>query len=450
MTACAVGCLPKRPPDWPASSHPGTTARRPLRILYLHQHFSTPEGATGTRSFAMARALAARGHAVTLACGRYAGAETGLAGRFRHGRRKGEVGGFRVVEYAIPCGNAQGLTARAGAFLRYAARAGALALGGPGGAGAGDGTIAVAGDGRSRWDLLIASSTPLTVALPALAAERLRGVPFVFEIRDPWPELPRAMRVGSPVVWAALDRLADAACRRAAAVVALSAGMAETALAHGAAPGRLHVVPNGADLELFGPGIAPWRPPEAAPGEVLAVYAGAHGPANGLDQLLDAAAVAPGAPQGGNLRLLLVGQGAEKPRLLARAAGLGNISFLDPLPQPRLAALLAASQIGIHCLAPHPGFAEWTAPNKLMDYLAAGLPVVANQGGTTERLLRDGPCGIAVPPGDPAAFGIALAELAMDPARRAAMGQAARALAVGRHDRRRLAEQFCDIVEAAA
>lgn len=407
---------------------PGLAAR-PLRILYLHQHFSTPAGATGTRSFAMARALAARGHAVTIACGRYAGAETGLSGPSRHGRREGRVGTVRVVEYAIPCGNALGLAARGGAFARFAARAAGLALGAP-------------------WDVLVASSTPLTVALPALAARRLRGLPFVFEIRDPWPELLRAMRIGPPPLWAALDRLADAACRAAASVVALSDGMAETALAHGAAPGRLHVVPNGADLDLFGPQVAPWRPPEAAPQEALAVYAGAHGPANGLDQLLEAAAAARDAP----LRLLLVGDGAEKPRLVARAAALGlaNLTFLDPLPKPRLAALLAAGQIGVHCLAPVPAFAEWTAPNKLMDYLAAGLPVVANQGGSAGRLLREGPCGIAVPPGDAAGFGRALAALAAAPSRRAAMGAAARALAVRRFDRRVQASRFCDIVETAA
>ncbi|MBX6744401.1 MAG: glycosyltransferase, partial [Acetobacteraceae bacterium] len=178
---------------------------RGLRILYLHQHFSTPEGATGTRSFALARALAARGHAVTLACGQYAGAATGLSGPFRRGRREGRVGPIRVVEFAIPCGNAQGLAARTAAFLRYAARATRLALAG-------------------AWDVVVASSTPLTVALPALVAHRLRGLPFVFEIRDPWPELPRAMGIGSPPLWAAMDRLADAACRRAAAVVALSEG----------------------------------------------------------------------------------------------------------------------------------------------------------------------------------------------------------------------------------
>jgi glycosyltransferase involved in cell wall biosynthesis len=337
----------------------------------------------------------------------------------------------RVVEFAIPCGNAQGFAARGAAFLRYAARAGGLALGG-------------------GWDLAIASSTPLTVALPALAAHGLRGLPFLFEIRDPWPELPRAMGVGSPLLWRGLDLLADAACRRAAAVVALSEGMAATAVAHGADPSRVAVVPNGCDLALFGPGVAPWRPEGLAPETVLAVYAGAHGPANGLDQLLAAAALlqARGAP----VTLLLVGEGGEKPRLMAQATtmGLTALRFLDPLPKSRLAGLLAGAQIGVQCLAPVPEFAEWTAPNKLMDYLAAGLPVVANLGGRAARLLEDdplGPCGIATPPGDTATLASAIAALAADPGRRAALGLAARAQAEQRWDRRVLAERFCLIVE---
>jgi glycosyltransferase involved in cell wall biosynthesis len=383
-------------------------------------------------SFAAARALAARGHAVTVACGGYAGADTGLGGRpFRRGRREGRVSSFRVVEFAVPCGNAQSLAARAVAFGRYAARATALALSAP-------------------WDVVVASSTPLSVALPALAARRGRGTPFVFEIRDPWPELPRAMRVGSPPLWFALDRLADAACRNAAAVVALSEGMAETALAHGADPAAVFLVPNGADLDLFGPQVAPWRPEDARPGEALAVYAGAHGRANGLDLLLRTAALL--RAEGGKLRLLLVGEGAEKPRLMAEAvtAGLDNVSFLDPLPKPRLAALLAGSQIGVQCLAPVPEFAEWTAPNKLMDYLAASLPVVAAAGGQAARLLAEGPCGVSTPPGNAAALAGTLASLAASPARRTALGAAARAQAVRRWDRRLLAARFCAVVEGAA
>lgn len=402
-----------------------------MRVLYLHQHFSTPEGAAGTRSFAMARALVARGHDVTLACGSYAGAQTGVAGPFRNGVRSGSIEGIRIVEFAISCGNAQRLGRRALAFARYAAATTRLAL-------------------AEAPDVVVASSTPLSVVLPALAARRVRGTPFVFEIRDPWPELPRAMGVGGPRLWWAMDRLADAACREASAVVALSEGMAATALSHGAAPGRVAVVPNGCDLDLFGPQNRLWRPAGVAPRDVLAVYAGAHGIANGLDQLLDAAARL--AAHDARLRLVLVGEGSERARLQARAVAerLDNVLFLPPMPKACLAGLLEGAQIGLQCLAPVAAFAELTAPNKLMDYLAAGLPVVANTSGRMARLLADGPAGLVVPAGDVGALAGALHRLAGDPALRGAMAAAARRLAVHRWDRRLLADQFCTVVEQAA
>ena len=402
-----------------------------MRILYLHQHHSGPGGSTATRSDAFSRALVARGHEVTLACGRYDGAVSGLDGPFRRGRREGRVGGVRVVEFDIRCGNVMGLRARAGAFLRFAARATPLAL-------------------RGGFDLVVASSTPLTVAIPALAARAARGTPFVFEIRDPWPELPRALGGVPRPLLAAMDRLADAACRHAAAVVALTEGMAETARARGADPARVHVVPNGCDLQLFGPHVAPWRPPEAAAWECLAVYAGAHGRANGLGALLDAAAVLRARGEA-RVRILLVGDGGEKPALVARAAakGLSNVTFLDPLPRAALGGLYAGSQVALHLLAGLPDFAEWTAPNKIMDGLAAGLPVVTNQAGRAARIVAEGPSGIAVPAGDAGALADALARLAADPALRARLGAAARRQAATTWDRRRLAERFCVVAEEA-
>ena len=409
-----------------------------MRILYLHQHFSVPAGSVATRSHAMARALAARGHAVTIACGRYDGAVSGLDGPFRHGRRSGRVNGFSVVEFDIACGNHLGLAARSLAFLAFAARAMPLAL-------------------SRHYDLVIASSTPLTVAVPALVARRLRGTPFVFEIRDPWPELPRALLRAQGaakrlprMLLAMMEPLANDACRNATAVIALSEGMAETAIMRGADPARVHVVPNGCDLDLFGPHIAPWRPAEAQPWECLAVYAGAHGPANGLDRLLDAAAL---LRDEATLRILLVGEGAEKQRLIARARaeGLANVTFLGPMPKTSLATLLAGCQIGVHMLEEVPHFAEWTSPNKLMDYLAAGLPVVTNVAGHAARLIEGGatPCGIAAMPGDVAALAAALRTLATDPVRRGEMGRNARAQAVRRWDRRLLAAQFCEVAERA-
>lgn len=409
-------------------------ARRsaPLRILYLHQHFSRPEGSTATRSFHHARALAAAGHSVTLLCGRYQGAVTGLEGAFHQGERRGTMEGFAVREFDIRCGNAQGLAARSLAFLRFAARAARVAL-------------------MERWDLVVASSTPLTVAVPALLARRRRRVPFLFEIRDPWPELPGALSaqgrgVPKPVL-AAMGRLADAACRDAAAVLALTEGIAETAIARGATTRNVCVLPQGADLDLFGPHVAPWRPPGLPAGAVLAVYAGAHGAANGLEALLDAAALLRGA----GIILLLVGEGARKPALMARAAAEDlPARFLDPLPKARLAALLRDADIGLHCLAPVPEFAEWTAPNKLVDGFAAGLPMVTNVPGRAARLVTEGGCGIAVPPGDAAALAAALRRLAGNPALRARMGANGRLLAERRFDARRIATEFVRLAEEAA
>ena len=399
-----------------------------MHILYLHQHFSTPDGSTATRSFAFARTLAMRGHRVTLATGRYQGAETGLAGAFRKGQREGRVAGFQVVEFDIPCANAMGVAARGAAFLRYAAAATRLAF-------------------RVKPDLIIASSTPLTVVLPALLAKGLRGIPFIFEIRDPWPELPRAMGVLPAPLAPVFDTLANFACRHAAAVVALSEGMAETALARGADPARVQVIGNGCDLDLFGPQVAPWRPPEAAPWEVLALYAGAHGRANGLGVVIEAASIL--AARGETrLRILLVGEGAEKTALIQQAAGLPNLTFLPPMPKHDVARLFAGSQIALHILANCPAFAEWTAPNKLMDGLAAGHPVISTAPGQAARLLADGGCGIAVPPGDAAGLAAALMNLVENPARRAAMGAAARSLAMRQHDRRLLAARFATLVEA--
>lgn len=396
-----------------------------MRLLYIHQHFSTPDGTVGTRSHAFARAARAAGHQVTMLCGGYQGGATGLSGPFRGGLRRGDVDGIEVVEIAAPAGNAQTLARRARHFLRFALAAMPRAI-------------------RARPDLVYATSTPLTVALPALAA-RAFATPYVFEVRDLWPELPVAMGVlTNRAAIGALSGLEWAAYHGARAVVALSDGMAAGVARRGIESGRIAVIPNGCDLDLFTPDAPPAAAPWLQPGEVAAIYAGAHGRANGLDQLLDAAARLRGA----KLRLVLCGEGSEKPRLRRRAAdeGLANVTFLDPLPRRVMPGLLRACAIGIQALADVPAFREGTSPNKLMDYLAAGLPVAITYPGWAARLLEAEGAGIA-PPG--AAFAEALRALAEDPARRAAMGREARRLAEARFDRAALAGKFVAVIEAA-
>ncbi|WP_439579449.1 glycosyltransferase family 4 protein [Elioraea sp.] len=401
-----------------------------MRILYLHQHYSTPEGALPGRSHAFAAALAARGHAVTLLCGRHEGAEIGTDGPFRRGVRRSEVAGFRVVQRDIPYANAMDARARGRAFLRYAAWATRPAV-------------------LGRWDLVIASSTPLTVALPMIAAKRLRGARTLFEVRDRWPELPAAMGLLTHRTERAMARLERAALAASDAVIALAPGTAEALGAACGDAGRVAFIPNGCDRALFAD-IAAERPVPAPEGGILAVYAGAHGPANGLGQLLDVAWVLK-AWQESRVRLVLIGEGGEKPALIARARaeGLDNVTFLDAMPRPRLASVLKGADVALHCLAPVRQFAEGTSPNKVFEALAAGLPVLTNCPGWLGRELARAGGGQAFPPGHHALLAEAASLLAAAPERRAAMAGGAARLAL-RFDRTLLAARFCAIAEAAA
>lgn len=413
-----------------------------MRVLYLHQHFSTPAGRTGTRSFEFAKALVAAGHQVTVVCGSSLVAHTGLEGPFVKGQREGWVEGVRVVELALPYANRDGLVKRAFTFWRFAWRTLGLVR-------------------REPHDLLFATSTPLTAALPALAIRWLRGAqaaPFVFEVRDLWPELPKAMGlVKNPLMLAALAWLEAAAYRAAVAGVALAPGIAEGMAARGLAPDRVALIPNGCDLGLFAPGAeGEARPafpglPEAGPQDLIAIFPGAHGRANGLDAALDAAAVLRDA-QVKDVWIVLMGEGSEKPRLQARAEaeGLSQVRFFSAIPKTELAKAMARVDVGLQLLADVPAFYRGTSPNKAFDFLAQGLPVLTNYPGWVGELVVGHGAGLAVPPGDPKAFAEALLALRDDPARRRAMGQAARRLAEEGFARPALAHRFVAWLEAAA
>jgi glycosyltransferase involved in cell wall biosynthesis len=223
----------------------------------------------------------------------------------------------------------------------------------------------------------------------------------------------------------------------------MAAGIAR----RGVAPETIAVIPNGCDLDLFSPDAPPAPAPWMQPGEVAAIYAGAHGRANGLDHLLDVAVQLKGT----GVRLVLCGEGAEKPRLIARARAqdLGNVTFLDPVPRRAMPGLLRACTVGLQSLADVPAFREGTSPNKLMDYIACGLPVAINYPGWSARMLEAAGAGIA-PPRMPAEFARELATLAFDRGRLDSMGRAARQLAETRFDRAVLAERFVAVIEAAA
>lgn len=402
-----------------------------MHILYFHQHFSTPDGSGGTRSYEMARAALARGHRVTMVCGSYAQGKTGLEGPFRRGKRRGTIDGIEVIEFDLSYSNALGFLRRTWLFLKYALGAIRLAL-------------------TERYDLAFATTTPLTAGIPGIFARWLRRKPFVFEVRDLWPELPRAMGViRNPVVLWAMSVLEWISYRSAHRCIALSPGIARGIARRGVAEARIAMIPNGCDLDLFG-GDKAARPEGIEPGNLLAIYSGTHGNANGLDAALDAAAV---LKQRGrdDIRIVLIGEGREKPRLMARAGeeGLDNILFLDAIPKRRLSALLAGADLGLQLLRNVPAFYFGTSPNKFFDYIAAGLPVLNNYPGWVASLIEQHDCGFVAPPDDATAFADALEAAAADRAALRAKGANARHLAEAEFNRSKLATNWVDWVTEA-
>ncbi len=405
-----------------------------MRVLYYHQHFSTRGGSTGIRSYEFARRLVARGHGVTMVCGSYKGGDTGLSGPFAGGMRRGTVDGIEVIELALPYSNHDGFLRRSSQFARFALRSSRIAL-------------------TESYDLVFATSTPLTAGIPGILARLLRGKPFVFEVRDLWPELPRAMGViRNPIVLAGMSVLEWASYRAADRCIGLSPGIAAGIARRGVAKERIAMIPNGCDLDIFATAAGDaWRPPGVPAGALLAAFTGTHGLANGLDAVLDAAGEL--KRQGReDIMLAFVGDGRSKAGLVERAGreGLSNCLFLDPMPKARLAALLRGADVGLMILDDVPAFYYGTSPNKFFDYIAAGRPVLTNYPGWVADMIKETGCGLAVPPRDPVAFAKALVNLAEQREQLPRMASAARALAVDRFDRDRLAELFVIQLEEAA
>jgi glycosyltransferase involved in cell wall biosynthesis len=404
-----------------------------MKILYFHQYFSTPAGAGGLRSYETARTLLERGHQVTMVCAATARAQTGLDGDFQGGRRTGCVDGIEVIEFALPYSNYDSFLKRSITFFRFALRSSIIAL-------------------TQKYDLLFATSTPLTAGLPGIAARLLRGKPFVFEVRDLWPELPREMGViSNPLILKAMDILEWLSYHCARRCIGLSPGIVQGIQRRGIHPDKITMIPNGCDLDIFTPtGHKGVRPEGVADDDLLAVFSGAHGMANGLDAVLDAAAELKKRNRS-DVKILFVGDGKLKPALKQRAAseGLDNCLFMDPVPKGQLALLQRAADVGLMILANVPAFYYGTSPNKFFDYIASGLPVLNNYPGWLADMIQQHGCGLVVPPERPAAFADALESMADNRAALVTMGEKGRLLAEREFGRGKLADRFADFLERA-
>lgn len=388
-----------------------------MHILYIHQYFITPHQQGSTRSYELSRYLLKHGHQVTMVT---SGVQnTAFPVKGREFATTYEVDGIRLISVRGGYNDARSGTAMPGwrRFLSFHGFAWAAVR---------------AGKRVEEPDLVFATHTPLTVGYTGMALKKHFGIPFVFEVRDLWPEaLVNVGALSNSLVTAYLRWMALRFYNAADHITAASPGMKAGIMKYGIDGDKITVITNASDLELFHPekdGMAE-RQRLGLDDRFAAIYFGAMGAANGLEYVLDAAAELKRRKRD-DIVLVLHGDGGLRSKLQRRVARdvLDNVIFSDPVAEKtQMAAIVAGCDA---CLTIYKATRETTwSPNKFFDALAAGKPVLVNVPGWLGEAVMNNHCGFQTDPADSSTLCDALEKLADNPEMRKTCGENARYLA---------------------
>jgi glycosyltransferase involved in cell wall biosynthesis len=392
-----------------------------MKVLYFHQHFNTPLQSGGTRSYEFSKQLIEKGHSVCMVCGEYA--KLNLPNTNIKNVYRGIIDGIDIIQIALPYSNNDGIIKRAITFMKFAWKGIQIAM-------------------KEDYDILLATSTPLTVGIPGIISKIFRKKKFIFEVRDLWPELPKALGMKNPFLLAGMSLLEWLSYHYADACIGLSPGICEGIKKRSQKRKLIKMIPNGCDLEMFKPAV------HDSFSEKIAIFTGAHGIANGLDAVLDAGAQLKKMGRD-DIVLAFIGDGKLKEHLIQRAKreNLNNCRFHDPLPKTELAKIISSANIGLMILANIPAFYYGTSPNKFFDYISSGLPVLNNYPGWLADMILEHQLGMVVPPNDPESFAQGLIKLMDDEAFRKQCALNARQFAEDNFSRKGLSENFVCFLE---
>jgi glycosyltransferase involved in cell wall biosynthesis len=415
-----------------------------MRVLVVTHYFPPETGAPQARLSGLARSWAADGDKVTVLTGMPNHPTGVLPPAYRRAVfRRERADGYRIIRTWLYATANEGIVRKSLGHLSFMAS-----------------SVLLGARASGRADVVVVSSPTFFSILSGWLLARLKRAAFVIEVRDLWPAIFVQLGVltNGPVI-RLLERLELAAYAAADQVVVVSEGFRADLIRRGVPPVKVHTIRNGVDPAQFGPSAGGAATPDSAvpdstglrarlgagPDDCLVLYAGTHGISQGLPSVADAAARLdrPG------VKFAFVGDGADKARLEQRVGryGLANVTLLPGVPSQQVPALLAAADICLVPLRDVPLFATFI-PSKLFEYLAAGKAVIGSVQGEAAQILAEAG-SVVVPPEDRDALAAAVAELAADPARRAAMGRAGRRYVERSCDRSALAREYRKILEAA-
>ena len=411
-----------------------------MNIFYFHQYFTTRSGSFGTRSYELSKELVSKGHQVTIVCLSNDRSNSGLKEKFKNNVRRGTFEGIKIIEFKFFYSNKQNMLQRANIFIRYVLKTLLIVF-------------------REDIDLIYASSTPLTVGITAIFGKIFKGIPFVFEVRDLWPELLIEMGViRNPMLIGLLNLLEISCYFFSDACIGLSQGICDGINKKNFTNKKIYLSPNACDLDLFKSKGINLKDPSYlnkyglnfTKNDFVVAFTGAHGRANGLDFLLEVGKSLLKMKRS-DIKILFIGDGSCKEKLKTKRdlEFITNCFFIDPVPKIKLAEVFNTSiKVGLMILDDIPAFYNGTSPNKFFDYIASSLPVICNYPGWISNLILENEIGFSVKPNDYNQFASKLVLLAENPSLLSSMSLKARKLGERNFSRKKINNQLIEVIES--
>ena len=406
-----------------------------MKILYVSQYFPPEMGAPAARASELARHWVRDGHSVNVLTG-FPNHPTGVVpteyrGKLRRMVIRENWNGVSVTRtwlWPLPNRKAHERILNYGSFCMSSAVTGMFASG---------------------PDVVIASSPQLLVALSGWWLARCKRVPFVFEVRDLWPESLAAVGMGSSnsLLHRGLSRIAGFLYRNCDHIVVVTGAFKEHLIEHWQVPPeKISIVENGVETDLFSPHAASELRNELAAGrKFLVSYIGTIGMAHGLETLLEAAYRLQRAKP--EILFLLVGEGAEKERVvsLARSRGLSNVHFIPQQPHNSIPAYICALDACLVLLKKAELF-KTVIPTKMLEFMSCARPVISSVEGESRKILETAGAGIYVEPENPEQLAQAILRLAENDHLRKTLGGNGRRYIVQNLSRRHTAQTYINVL----
>lgn len=394
-----------------------------MKILYIHQYFLTPAEPGGTRSYWLAQELLNKGHEVIMLTS---------SSKFEETIKSVMIDGIKVIYLKEEYDQNMSIARRLKAFVGFMYKASRIGL------------------QQKDIDLVIATSTPLTVGIPALILKWFKKIPYVFEVRDLWPEVPIQMgAIRNRWMIKVTRYLEKTIYRNARHVIALSPGMQDGVLQYIPIE-KTTMIPNMAKMDEFWPREKNYELMEKLglrSNTFKVLHFGSLGKANGAHTIIESAKLLKNSK---DVEFLFVGGGSAEKELIAEVKKhqLDNVKFLGKYPMKEVSEIVNFSDVSVISFLDLP-ILYTNSPNKFFDSLSAGKPIIVNSAGWTKDIVERFQCGYYVNPRKPQELADKVLFLKNDPGLITQMGENSRELSEKVYDKSILTKQFVTVVEKA-